>query len=57
MDERLTIRLTPEEALNLEIIHQATKLPKAQIIRGILDGWFKDNDSIIESYYETLQRS
>lgn len=49
---RITLRIDPEINLNLEIIKNATKASKGQIIRMILTEFFNNNDKILNQYYE-----
>ena len=49
---RITLRIDPEINLNLEIIKNATKASKGQIIRMILTYFFKNNDNLLNQYYE-----
>ena len=48
----LTLRIDPEINLNLEIIKNATKASKGQIVRMILTEFFNNNDKILNQYYE-----
>ena len=49
---RITLRIDPEINLNLEIIKNATKASKGQIVRMILTEFFNNNDKILNQYYE-----
>ena len=52
LEPRITLRIDPEINLNLEIIKNATKASKGQIIRMILTEFFNNNDKILNQYYE-----
>lgn len=49
---RITLRIDPEINLNLEIMKNATKASKGQIIRMILTEFFTNNDNLLNLYYE-----
>lgn len=52
LKNRITLRIDPEINLNLEIMKNATKASKGQIIRMIIKDFFTNNDNLLNQYYE-----
>ncbi len=52
MQTRITVRLDNDLSQSLEIMHQATKVDKAKLVRLIMNDFFNKNNELIDKYYE-----
>ena len=55
MQSRITIRLDNDLEQSLNILHKATQLDKAKLIRKILKDFFDKNEALIDKYYKEIQ--
>jgi len=52
MQNRITVRLDNDINQSLEVMHQATQIDKAKLVRMIMKDWFDKNEELINKYYE-----
>ena len=52
MQTRITVRLDNDLSQNLDILHKATKVDKAKLVRLIMKDFFDKNSELIDQYYE-----
>ncbi len=52
MQTRITVRLDNDLNQNLEVLHKATKVDKAKLVRLIMNDFFNKNNELIDKYYE-----
>jgi len=52
MQTRITVRLDNDLNQNLDILHKATKVDKAKLVRLIMNDFFNKNNELLDKYYE-----
>ncbi|WP_321426423.1 ribbon-helix-helix domain-containing protein [uncultured Bacteroides sp.] len=52
MQTRITVRLDNDLSQNLDILHKATKVDKAKLVRLIMKDFFNKNNELLDKYYE-----